>query len=113
MKVVLGFLQVFFSIDFAVVVCCQVPYCCAPLLKDCSQHHVHNRDPRVTSGICGAIGERAQMILVWVRAPRHGNASHPQELGVTRVKPRVLDGSWHPNSRMLKNTSIGGVSKKL
>ena len=34
-------------------------------------------------------------------------------LGVTRVRPRALDGSGRPNFRMLKNTSIGGVSKKL
>ena len=67
----------------------------------------------MTSGTCGAIGERAQVILVWMRAPGRGNASHPQRLGVTRVKPRALDGSWHPDIRMLKNTSIGVVSKKL
>ena len=30
-----------------------------------------------------------------------------------RVRPRALDGSWRPNSRMLKNTPIGGVSMKL
>ena len=30
-----------------------------------------------------------------------------------RIKPRALDGLWHPNSRMLKTTSIGGVCKKL
>ena len=67
----------------------------------------------MTFGTCGAIGKRAQVILVWVRAPGCGNTSHPQELGVTRVRPRALDGSWRPDSRMLKNTSIGGVSKKL
>ena len=62
---------------------------------------------------CGAIGERAQVILVWMRASKRGNASHPHELGVTKVRPRALDGSWRPNSRMHKNTSIGGVNKKL
>ena len=62
---------------------------------------------------CGTIGKRAQVILVWVRAPGRGNASHPYELGVTRVRPRALDGSWRSDSRMLKNTSIGDVSKKL
>ena len=69
------------------------------------------KGPGVTLGTCGAIGERAQLILVWVRAPGCGNASHPQELGVTRIRPRALDGSWRSNSRMLKNTLIGGVSK--
>ena len=30
------------------------------------------------------------MILVWVRASGHGNTSHLQGLGVTRVRPRAL-----------------------
>ena len=62
---------------------------------------------------CGTIGERAQVILVWVRASGHGNASHPRRLGVTRVRPKALDGSWHCDSKMPMNTSIGGVGKKL
>ena len=40
-----------------------------PLLKECLQHHGHKGDPGVMSGIYCAIGERAQVILVWVRAP--------------------------------------------
>ena len=44
------------------------------------------RGPGVTPRTCGAIGERAQVILVWVRALGVGNASHPQRLGGTRVK---------------------------
>ena len=87
-------------------------YCRAPLLEECSQHHGHMGDPGVTPKTCGAIGERAQVILVWMRAPGGGNASHPQELGVMRIRPRALDGSWHPDSRVLKNTSIRVVSKK-
>ena len=42
-----------------------------------------------------------------------GNASHPRRLGATRVRPRAFDGSWRCDSRMPKNTSIGGVGKKL
>ena len=53
------------------------------------------------------------MIIVWVRAQGRGNASHPQELGDTRIRPKALDGSWRPDSRMLKSTSIRCVSKKL
>ena len=87
--------------------------CRAPLLEECPQHHGHKRDPGVTPGTCGVIGERAQVILVWVRAPGVGNASHPQRLRVTRVRPRALHGSWRCDSRMPKNTSIGGVGKKL
>ena len=47
-----------------VVVCS----CCAPLLEECPQHRGHKGDPGVTPGTCGTIGERAQVILVWVRA---------------------------------------------
>ena len=34
-------------------------------------------------------------------------------IGFTRVGPKALDGSWRCDSRMSKNTSIGGVDKKL
>ena len=43
--------------------------CRASLFEECSQHHGHKGDPRVMPGTCGAIGERAQVILVWMRAP--------------------------------------------
>ena len=42
--------------------------CRIPLLEECPQHHGHKGNPGVTPGTCGAIGERAQMILVLVRA---------------------------------------------
>ena len=45
------------------------PPCHAPLLEECPQHYGHKGDPGVTPRTCGAIGERAQVILVWVRAP--------------------------------------------
>ena len=32
-------------------------------------------------------GEKALVILVWVRAPGVGNVSHPQGLGVMGIKP--------------------------
>ena len=51
--------------------------CHAPPHEECSQHHRHKGDPRVTHGACGAISERSQVILVWVRAKGVGNASHP------------------------------------
>ena len=43
--------------------------CRAPLLEECLQHHGHKGDLGVMPGTCGTIGERAQVILVWVRAP--------------------------------------------
>ena len=87
--------------------------CCAPVLEECLQHHGHKGDPGVTPGTCGAIGERAQVILVWVRAPGRWEHLHPRRLGVMRVRPRALHGSWCCDSKMPKNTSIRGVGKKL
>ena len=43
----------------------------ALLLEKCPQHHGHKGDPEVTPETCGAIGERAQVILVWVRVLGH------------------------------------------
>ena len=63
-------------------------HCCwAPLHEECPKHHGHKGDPRVKLGTCGVIGERAQVIIVWVRASGVKNASHPRRLGVTRVRP--------------------------
>ena len=53
--------------------------CCAPLLEECPQHHRHKRNPGVMPGTCGTIGERAQVILVWVRAPGHWERLPPTE----------------------------------
>ena len=53
--------------------------CCAPLLEECPQHHGHKGDPGVTPRTCGAIGERAQVILVWVRAPGRWEPLPPTE----------------------------------
>ena len=59
---------------------CVVTYNCrAPLLEECPQHHGHKGDPGVTPGTCGAIGERAQVILVWVRAPGRWERLPPTE----------------------------------
>ena len=56
-----------------------VKICRAPLLEECPQHHGHKGDPGVTPGTCGAIGERAQVILVWVRAPGRWERLPPTE----------------------------------
>jgi len=55
--------------------------------KGCPKHQGHKGDPIVTPGTCGAGGEKAQVILVWVGAPGVGNASHPWRLGVMRERP--------------------------
>ena len=57
----------------------RVGECRAPLLEECPQHHGHKGDPGVTPGTCGAIGERAQVILVWVRAPGRWERLPPTE----------------------------------
>ena len=51
--------------------------CRTPLREVCLKHHGHNGDPIMTLGTCGAVGERAQVIIVWVRVLSVGNASHP------------------------------------
>ena len=36
--------------------------------EECLKHHGHKGYPGVTPGTCSAVGERAKVILVWVRA---------------------------------------------
>jgi hypothetical protein len=67
-------------------------------------------DPGVTPETCGADGEKAQVILVWVKAPGVGNATHLRGLGIMKVRPSATRSSWREDSRMLKNTLFGGVS---
>ena len=74
------------------VACCVTIITCfdiftyrAPLHEECPQHDGYKGDPGVTPGTCGAIGERAQVILLWVRAPGVGNVSHLRRLEIMRV----------------------------
>ena len=78
-----------------------------------AKHHGHKGYPIVTPETCGTVGERAQVILVWVKAPGVGDASHPRRLRVTKVRPWVMRSLWRADFRMLKNTSIGGVSYEI
>ena len=41
----------------------------------------------MTPGTCDADGEKAQMILVWMRVPGVENVFHPRGLRVMRVRP--------------------------
>ena len=52
--------------------------CRAPLHEKCSKHHELKGDPGTTPRTCGAIDERAQVILVWMRTLSIGNAFHPR-----------------------------------
>ena len=61
--------------------------CCAPLSKECTKHHEQKRDPGVTHGTCGVVGERAQVIIVWVRAQGVRNTSYPRRLEVLEIRP--------------------------
>ena len=87
------------------------PICRTPLHEECPKHHEHKGDP-------GAI-EHKDLWRHWWEGPSDpivgegpgvGNASHPQRPGVTSVTPWAMRSSWRANSRVLKNTSIGGVS---
>ena len=64
----------------------------------------------MTAGTCGVVGEKAQVIPVLMRASGDGNTSYRQRLGVMMVKPLAIRSLWRPDSKMLKNTSIEGVS---
>ena len=87
-----------------------VTTCNHQLTQTLSTHHGHKGDPGVTPGTCGTIGERAQILLVWGRALGVENASHPWKIRVRRLRPWVMSSLRRRNSRMLRNTSIGGAS---
>ena len=74
--------------------------CRAPPHEECLKYYGHKGDLGVTPGTCDVVGERA---------PSIGNASHLHRLGVTMVRPSAVSSLWRADSRMLKNTSIGGV----
>jgi hypothetical protein len=80
-----------------------------PFHKQCPKHHEHKEDPGVTPMTCGAGDERAQVILMWVRAPGVGIAFHPWGLGVTKVRSWVMCSLWCAYYKMLNNISIGDV----
>jgi hypothetical protein len=83
--------------------------CHAHLHEECLKHHGH-RKSKITPGICGTVGERAQAIIMWVKALGIENTSHPQSSIVKKVRPCVLLSSWREDFRMLKHTSFGGVN---
>ena len=73
----------------------------------------HKVNPGVTRGTCGAIGERAQVILLWVRGPGSWECFLSTKTKSQKGKAMahelcVAYGIWI--LRMLKNTSIKGVS---
>ena len=81
---------IYFTIDqFVQILNCQwtLKACRTPLHEKCPKHHGHKGVPGVTPKTCGVMGERAQVMLVWMRALDVGNVSYPRRLGVTRVRP--------------------------
>ena len=64
--------------------------CHPPLHEDCLKYHGHKGDPRVIPKTCGAIGERAQVNLVWTKASDIKNAFHPWKYEVTGVRPSAM-----------------------
>ena len=79
--------------------------CCTPPHKECLEHHGHKGDPGETPGTCGADGENAQVILVWVRTAGVGNIFHQRGLRVMRVRLWAKPSLWYEDFRVLKNTS--------
>ena len=57
-----------------------VSYCSPPLHEECPKHYEQNGDLEVTLENCVTIGEKAQMILVWVKAPRIWECLLPTEI---------------------------------
>jgi hypothetical protein len=66
--------------------------------------------PGVTLETFDTGGERAQVILVWVKVPGIGNASHPGRLGFMKVRLQKTRSSWREDYRIMKIISIRGVS---
>ena len=65
-------------------------WCCAPFHEERLQHHGHNGTPKWCLGlVTSVIGERAQVVLVWVRGPHIENASHPRRLGFTKTMSSI------------------------
>ena len=88
MSVLISFLGVLSF--FKSLIDCSWIACRAPLHEQCPKHHGHKGDPRVTPGTCGAVGENARVILMWVRALGVGTTSNPRRLGLTRVRPSAM-----------------------
>ena len=65
----------------------QVSACRVPLYEECPKYYGHKLDPGVKPGTCDAVGERAQVLLMWVRALGVENTSHSWRLRVMRVRP--------------------------
>ena len=65
----------------------------------------------MTPETCGVMGKRAQVLLVWVKAPSdlQSFVFHSRKHRVTGIWPQAMHSLWHTNYRMFMNTSIGGV----
>ena len=61
-------------------------------------------------GTSSAISERAQVILVWMKALGVEIVSYLQRVGITRVRASTVNSLWHPNPKMPMNTPMGGLS---
>ena len=84
--------------------------CCAHLHGKYPQQHGHKGNTRVTLGFCDTVCEWAQMILMYVMALGFGNAFQLRRLRVMRMKLGLMRSFWRLDSRMIKYTTIRGVS---
>lgn len=53
--------------------------CCAPLHEECPKHHGHKENSKITPRTCATIAERAQVIIMWMKAAGVRNASPHME----------------------------------
>ena len=56
------------------------------LHEECPKYHGYKGHPGVTPGTCGVVGERAQVIIMWVRAPGIWEHLPPMETRRHEVK---------------------------
>ena len=68
--------------------------CHAPLHMECPKHQGHKGNSAMILKTCGAVGERAQVILVWMKTWGVEYVFHPRKLGVMRVRPWTMCRSW-------------------
>ena len=86
-----------------------VALCRAPMHEECPHHHGHKGGPRSDTRDLWCHWWEGPSDASVGEGPSVDNASHPQRLGVTRVRPWALSSLWRLDSRMLKNSPIRGV----
>ena len=93
---------------FSVTPCLVGLKCRTPLHEECPQHHGLKDDTQHLW--CRWWEGPSNLRVDEVPRPDGGNASHPQKLGIKPIMPYIMSSLWCPESRLLKNISIGSVT---